>query len=51
MVYTWVGENKSWNGKGIDGSNLPEGVYFYMFKGDGVDGHFYEEKASITLLR
>ena len=51
MVYTWVGENKSWNGKGIDGSNLPEGVYFYMFKGDGVDGHYYEEKGSITLLR
>jgi gliding motility-associated-like protein len=51
MVYSWVGENKSWNGKGIDGSNLPEGVYFYMFKGDGVDGHYYEEKGSITLLR
>ena len=51
MVYTWVGENKSWNGKGIDGSNLPEGVYFYIFQGDGVDGHYYEEKGSITLLR
>jgi len=51
MVYTWVGENKSWNGKGIDGSNLPEGVYFFVFKGDGVDGHYYEEKGSITLLR
>jgi gliding motility-associated-like protein len=51
MVYSWVGENKSWKGKGIDGSDLPEGVYFYMFKADGVDGHYYERKGSITLLR
>jgi gliding motility-associated-like protein len=51
MVKSWVGENKSWEGKGIDGSDLPEGVYFYMFKADGVDGHYYERKGSITLLR
>ena len=51
MVKSWLGENKTWNGKGIDGRDLPEGVYFYMFKGDGVDGYYYEEKGSITLLR
>ena len=52
MVYNWVGENKTWNGThSITGRDVPEGVYFYMFKGDGVDGHYYEEKGSITLLR
>ena len=52
MVYTWVGENKTWNGThSITGRDVPEGVYFYMFKGNGVDGYYYEEKGSITLLR
>jgi len=52
MVYSWVGENKTWNGTHTNtGKKVPEGVYFYMFKGDGVDGHYYEEKGSITLLR
>jgi gliding motility-associated-like protein len=52
MVYSWVGENITWNGThSITGRNVPEGVYFYMFKGDGFDGHYYEKKGSITLLR
>ena len=50
-VYFWVGENKSWDGKGADGQDLPEGVYFFIFKADGIDGQYYEEKGSITLLR
>ena len=29
-VYYWEGENKSWNGKGVDGESLSEGVYFYV---------------------
>ena len=51
LVYSWQGENKSWDGKGTDGENLPEAVYFYVFKADGIDGHYYEEKGSITLIR
>ena len=50
-VYSWTGENKAWDGKGANGQNLPEGVYFFVFKADGIDGHYYEEKGSITLLR
>ena len=51
LVYTWVGSDKSWTGKGIDGKDLPEGVYFYVFEGKGVDGHHYDKKGSVTLLR
>ena len=50
-VYSWTGENKAWDGRGADGQDLPEGVYFFVFKADGIDGHYYEEKGSVTLLR
>jgi gliding motility-associated-like protein len=51
LVYTWVGSDKSWKGIGIDGKDLPEGVYFYVFEGKGVDGYHYDKKGSVTLLR
>ena len=51
LVYTWVGSDKSWKGIGIDGKDLPEGVYFYVFEGKGVDGHHYDKKGSVTVLR
>jgi gliding motility-associated-like protein len=51
LVYTWVGSDKSWKGIGIDGKDLPEGVYFYVFEGKGFDGYHYDKKGSVTLLR
>ena len=51
LVYAWKGSNKSWNGVGIDGKPLAEGVYFYVFVAEGVDGHYYDKKGTITLLR
>jgi gliding motility-associated-like protein len=51
LVDSWNGENKGWDGIGTDGSALPESVYFYVLIADGEDGHYYEEKGSITLLR
>ena len=51
LVYTWVGSDKYWKGIGIDGKDVPEGVYFYVFEGKGVDGHHYDKKGSVTLLR
>jgi gliding motility-associated-like protein len=51
LVYSWVGPDKSWKGIGIDGKYLPEGVYFYVFEGKGVDGYHYDKKGSVTLLR
>jgi len=51
LVDSWNGENKGWDGIGTDGTALPESVYFYVLIADGEDGHYYEEKGSITLLR
>jgi len=51
LVYTWVGSDKSWKGIGIDGKDLPEAVYFYVFEAKGVDGYHYDKKGSVTLLR
>ena len=51
-VYTWVGSDKSWTGVNQStGKDLPSGVYFYVFEGKGVDGHHYDKKGSVTLLR
>jgi len=50
-VYSWDGENKSWDGNGVDGQPLSEGVYFYVLQATGQDGYHYEKKGSITLVR
>ena len=49
LVYSWSGLNKSWDGRGTDGQDLPEAVYFYILKSNGEDGFYYEDKGSITL--
>jgi gliding motility-associated-like protein len=51
LVYAWKGSDKSWNGVGIDGKALAEGVYFYSFVSEGVDGYYYDKKGTVTLLR
>ena len=51
MVYAWDGADKSWNGIDISGKSVPEGVYFYSLVAEGADGHYYDEKGSVTLLR
>ena len=51
MVTNWQASNYKWDGRGIDGQDLPEGVYYYVLIATGEDGHSYQEKGSITLLR
>ena len=51
QVYSWEGEGGSWDGRGTDGQNLPEGVYYYILEATGVDGSKYSNKGSITLVR
>ena len=50
-VFSWEGEKKAWDGKGYDGQMLPEGVYFYVMEAEGIDGEFYSEKGTVTLIR
>jgi len=35
----------------FNAENVAEGVYFYVLKSDGEDGHYYQKKGSVTLLR
>ena len=30
LVYSWTSPNQNWDGRGIDGEELPEGVYYYV---------------------
>ena len=51
LVYSWTSPNQNWDGRGIDGEELPEGVYYYVLNATGADGYSYSKKGSITLLR
>ena len=50
-VNNWSDINKGWNGRGADGQELPEGVYFYVLTAEGEDGHYYNIEGTVTLLR
>ena len=49
--HNWSDINKGWNGRGADGQELPEGVYFYVLTAEGEDGHYYNIEGTVTLLR
>ena len=51
LVYSWETLDTQWDGRGLDGQDLPEGVYYYVLKSVGVDGFVYDKRGSITLLR
>ena len=51
IVYTWNGTDKSWSGVDISGEVVAEGVYFYALVAEGEDGHYYDKKGSVTLLK
>ena len=45
-VYSWDGENKSWDGNGVDGQPLSEGVYFYVLQATGQMAIIMKRKAN-----
>ena len=51
LVMNWTDLEEGWDGKGSDGQDLPDAVYFYVLTAEGEDGHYYENKGSITLIR
>ncbi|MHC1707901.1 MAG: PKD domain-containing protein [Bacteroidales bacterium] len=51
VVYSINNGNIYWNGKNNDGSELPEGTYFFTLDAKGKDGRDYSKQGSVTLLR
>ena len=51
LVFTWETNDDNWDGTGLNGEALPEGVYYYVLKASGEDGHAYDKRGSVTLFR
>lgn len=49
-VFYWTDPQKGWDGK-INGRPASEGAYFYVIEALGADGHKYNLKGNINLLR
>lgn len=44
--------NPTWDGVDFqNGEIMPDGVYFYVIKGEGFNGVLYDESGSVTLIR
>jgi gliding motility-associated-like protein len=50
-IFEWNTAHTDWNGTGLDGEDVSDGVYFYLLTAVGEDGHPYEERGSVTLIR
>lgn len=50
LVFETSDLNEGWDGK-QNGKRLPEGVYIYMIKAEGIDKTSFNLKGNITLLR
>ncbi|MCW3072330.1 MAG: hypothetical protein JWO44_2220 [Bacteroidetes bacterium] len=49
-MYEWSDENMGWNGKAKNGSAAPDGTYFWMISGKGVDGKAYDFTGFVQLF-
>jgi gliding motility-associated-like protein len=43
--------NIAWDGKNQQGAKVSEGTYYYILKGEGIDGKAYNKKGTISLYR
>ena len=50
-IFHWNDINIGWDGRGYNGRDMEEGVYFYRMEATGIDGAHFEENGSVTLLR
>jgi gliding motility-associated-like protein len=50
-VYSWNKLEGSWDGKSVDGAEMPDGAYIYVVKATGVDGKSYDLSGFFQLVR
>lgn len=50
-MYEWSDYNSGWNGKSKNGADAPDGTYYYIIQGKGVDGKDYSYTGFISLIR
>lgn len=50
-IYSWDRKNGGWNGKSKDGSEAPDGTYFYVIKARGIDDKPYNYQGAVQLIR
>ena len=50
-VYEWNTSQTAWDGTGLDGEEVTDGVYYYLLTAKGEDGRPYEERGAVTLIR
>lgn len=50
-VFEWTDPAQGWNGDNSKGKPLPEGVYFYKYYVEGVDGSVRESNGHVQLVR
>ncbi|HEX5002878.1 MAG TPA: gliding motility-associated C-terminal domain-containing protein [Bacteroidia bacterium] len=50
-VISWNKLGGSWDGKGSDGTELPDGTYYYIIKATGIDHKQYNFQGTVKLLR
>jgi gliding motility-associated-like protein len=49
-MHEWNNENSGWDGKAKNGSNAPDGTYFYVITAKGADGKEYDLKGFVQIL-
>jgi gliding motility-associated-like protein len=49
-LYEWSDENSGWDGSSKNGRPVPDGTYYYIVTGRGVDNVVYEKKGYVQLF-
>lgn len=49
-LHEWTDVNQGWDGKAKSGKQSPDGTYFYIISGKGIDGKSYEYNGFVQLF-
>ncbi|MBN2669278.1 MAG: gliding motility-associated C-terminal domain-containing protein [Bacteroidales bacterium] len=51
LIYKWEDPKQGWDGRGLDGGDVPEGAYLVVLRGKDSTNHVFEYKSLIELIR